>query len=121
MLVFFLTIFTCSAQENATPCDSAYLVVDQPPMFGTDEHDLYKYLSKHFSIKEGCEPPGKLILTWTINAEGKMIDIDVKGIDGHCKTEILDEFKSFPDWTPGKHKGKPVCVKMLFPLYVHFR
>lgn len=52
------------------------------------------------------------LLTWTINTEGRMIDIDATSLEGKCKQDIVRQLERFPLWKPGRLNGKPVCVKM---------
>jgi hypothetical protein len=113
--VFFLIcalvsqVSTNSVAQN-TPCDSVYTMVDEVPMFKNGYQDLAFYIS---NLDYGsCAPDEKVTLTWTIDRSGQMIDIDVLGLDGECKSRIIAQLAKYPKWTPARVMGVPVCFKM---------
>lgn len=102
-----------------SPCDSVYTIVDQMPIYGKGTQDLMHHLMQNLKFKKPCRPEELKRFLWTINKEGKMVDIDLIGLEGKCKAEIIEQLKSFPAWTPGRLNGNPVCVRMILP--IHFR
>lgn len=59
-----------------------------------------------------CSIGEAIILTWTIDLTGKMIDIDAFGLNGECKDRVIGQLAKFPRWTPARVMGIPVCFKM---------
>jgi hypothetical protein len=106
--IFFIGLRTVDSFGQDSPCDSVYTIVDQMPTYGKGTEDLMRYLMKNLKFKKPCRPEELRRLTWTIDKEGKMIDIDLIGLEGKCRDEIIEQLKSFPAWTPGRLNGKLV-------------
>lgn len=122
MIKIWIIIFICGlctvdslGQET---CDSLYTVVDQMPVYGKGQSDILEYLAKNLKFSKTCRPEELRKLTWTIDTEGKMIDIDALGIEGQCKANIIEQLKTFPYWTPGRLNGELVCVRMILPIHI---
>lgn len=92
-------------------CDSIYTIVDEMPKFGTDDNGLLIYMAKNLNFG-ACGLDEMKLLTWTIDSEGRMTNIDATSLKGECKNYVVEQLKKFPLWKPGRHKGKSVCVKM---------
>jgi len=91
-------------------CDSIYTMVDEAPMFKNGYDDLSFYIA---NLDYGsCELPETVILTWTINHLGEMIDIKTPGLEGECSSRIIAQLAKFPRWKPARVMGMPVCFKM---------
>ncbi len=114
LLSGFWTI-DCLGQES--PCDSLFTVVDKEPLFAKEKKGLLEYFGKNLKFNNACKADQLIRLTWTINKEGKMIDIDAVGLEGQCKADLISQLKTFPIWSPGRLKGKLVCVKMTLPMH----
>ena len=96
---------------QTTPCDSVFMVVDEMPTFGDLDNDLSIYIAKNLKFGT-CGLDEMKRLTWTIDTEGRMINIDAPSLEGKCKQDVIAQLEKFPLWKPGRLKGKPVCVKM---------
>jgi hypothetical protein len=119
LAVFVVGISTLQSFGQTNACDSVYTLVDQMPVYGNGTEDVMRYLLKNLKVKAACHPENLKKLTWTINKDGKVIDIDVIGLEEKCKAEVIDQMQTFPAWTPGKLNGNPVCVRMVFPMHIH--
>ena len=92
------------------PCDSVYTKVDEAPMFKNGYDELSFYLRK---LDYGsCDLQKTLLLTWTIDSSGEMIDIDAPALEGECKSRIIAQLAKFPRWSPARLNGIPVCFAM---------
>jgi hypothetical protein len=100
-----------SSLGQTAHCDSVHTIVDEMPKFGTADQELFMYIAKNLKFG-ACGVDEMKLLTWTIDSEGRMINIDATSLDGECKKNVIEQLKKFPSWKPGRHKGKPVCVKM---------
>lgn len=112
-LLFFVAGLMISTQSlgQTIQCDSVYTIVDVMPEFGSTDQDLSLYIIKN--LKFGvCGLDKMKLLTWIIDSEGRMINIDATSLDGECKKKVVEQLKKFPLWKPGRLNGKPVCVKM---------
>jgi hypothetical protein len=102
---------------QTTPCDSVYTIADEMPKFGESNEDFGRYVLKNLKINK-CARYDIRLITWTIDSTGHMVNIDVPGLEGECKQNIIEQLKAFPLWKPGKLKGKPVCVKMMLRICI---
>lgn len=60
------------------------------------------------------------IISFVINQEGKIQNIKViKSIHSTFDAVIIDIVKNFPEWIPGRHRGKNVAVKMNLPIRIN--
>jgi hypothetical protein len=101
------------------PCDSVYQIVETMPSFGkSGKEDLMTYLAKNLRIIDEC-PPGEVrTLTWIVDQNGEMINIDVLAVNDLCRSTIVQQLRKMPRWTPGKVNGRPVCVEMKFRMCI---
>lgn len=91
-------------------CDSVYTMVDEVPTFKNGYDDLSFYLR---NLDYGsCGPHETVVLTWTIDSSGQMINIDAPGLEGECRSRIIGQLAEFPRWNPARLMGIPVCFKM---------
>lgn len=102
---------------QGTTCDTVHTIVDQMPTYGKRQEDLLKYL-RSLKLDRSCRPEELKRLIWTINKDGKLVDIDVVGLEGECRTRIIEQLKAFPAWTPGRLHGELVCVRMIVPIHI---
>lgn len=109
-LLFSLLASTASSGQT-TSCDSVYAFVDEMPKFGNSDLDLQNYIAKNLEFGT-CGLAEMKLLSWTVDTEGHMIDVNATSLGGKCKQDIVAQLKKFPTWKPGKLKGRPVCVKM---------
>lgn len=116
--IFILGLWTVDSFGQESSCDSVYTFVDQMPTYGKGAEDIMKYVKKNFKFENPCRPEELKRLTWTINKEGKMVDIDLVGLEGECRTRTIEQLKSFPTWTPGRLNGELVCVRMVLPVHI---
>ena len=116
--IFILGLWTFDSFGQESPCDSVYTFVDQMPTYGKGTVDLMRYLMKNLKFNKRCLPEELRRLTWTINKEGKMVDIDLVGLEGECRDQAIAQLKPFSTWTPGRLNGKLVCVKMVLPIHI---
>lgn len=110
LLIALMTTGPLLAQ--GVTCDSVYRSVDEGPTFGQSLEAFPKHLQKTLVLKAECRSEESFVLTWTVDKEGNMIDIDAPAFGRICKEDVLRQIKNFPRWAPGKIKGKPVCVRM---------
>jgi len=104
--------------------------IDQLPAFKNCQNsnnedcfnsELVKHVNNYFSypttaIDNNIE--GKVLVYFVIDKDGDVVNITTRGPKG---TKILEDatkklFEKLPHFTPGKHKGKAVNVKHVFPL-----
>ncbi len=94
--------------------------VEQMPSFPDGEAALFKFISEHMNyptVAKENNIVGTVFLSFTINIDGSVQDIEVKrGIGGGCNEEAIRVIASMPLWNPGKQNGSPVRVRYSLPL-----
>jgi periplasmic protein TonB len=80
---------------------------------------LYQFLSKEMKYPSRAkrnDVQGSVYVEFTLNKQGKPKDVKiVKGIGSGCDEEAARAI-ALTEWEPGKQRGKPVNVKMVFPV-----
>jgi protein TonB len=93
-------------------------MLDVQPSF-----DLAPFLKKHLvypALAREAGISGKVVVTFTIDAEGNVAKaVLYKGLGGGCDEEVMRVIKLMPKWTPGIFHGKPVSVS--FNQVIDFR
>lgn len=110
-----------------------FYLVDQIPLFDKCENtpllkqtecfekQMARHITNNFTYpKEALSKKieGKILIQFTINKEGNVIDIKKKGPEN---TEILEEeaeklISRLPKFIPGTHNGEKVLVKYALPI-----
>ena len=116
-LIFAILLAAFYARGQTINCDSVYRIVEQMPVYKNGMEDFYDDFGK-VKLTKGCQVD-VASLSWVVNTEGQMIDIEVKVLDEKCASSIVTQLKTFPRWTPAKHAGRNVCIRMT--LVVHVR
>lgn len=93
-------------------CDSIYTIVDEMPVYKKGNHDLVRDLMQGVVFNRACPPNDIRQFIWTIDKEGKMLDIDIPNLDKECKDILIAQLTKMQPWTPGRQRGRLVCVKM---------
>lgn len=124
MVIALMGTATLNAQESnaktVKKADKIYDVVDQMPEFKGGMDALMKYLGDNVTYPEKAKEEkieGKVFVSYVINEKGKVTQVKIeKGANELLDKEALRVINKMPDWTPGKHEGKNVNVKMHLPI-----
>lgn len=99
--------------------------LDQKPEFPGGNSALFNYLKDNIkypadAVEEKLE--GRVILTFIVNREGKIVNAKVKkSVSPSCDKEALRIVRSMPDWIPGMKDGKAVTVQYTLPVTFKLR
>ncbi|HEU5290035.1 MAG TPA: hypothetical protein VFU05_05275 [Cyclobacteriaceae bacterium] len=118
VLIFVISITFNRCASQASVCDTTYTVVDEMPMYKSGNSDLIRDIRENFKFDKNCKPEELRQLIWTIDEKGKVVNIDVVGLEGDCKNNITKQAKLLTDWRAGKLQGKPVCTKITIPIHI---
>jgi protein TonB len=124
MALFRLLLLSCSllfisvisAQEEAGKTDP----IEQAPEFPGGMTAMYEYLAEnmHYPLEaraKGIE--GKVYVQFVISKTGDIEDVEIiKGVHDLIDKQAFIVVRDMPDWTPGKHEGKPVRVRYTIPI-----
>lgn len=101
------------------------MVESKPSFMGGDQNDFSKWVSQNLVYPEIAKEngvSGKVILTFTLTADGKVTNVKVlKGIDAALDKEAVRVVSSSPKWTPGKQRDRAVKVQFIFPVHFQLR
>ncbi|MFB6320820.1 energy transducer TonB [Saccharicrinis sp. FJH54] len=94
-----------------------YVFVDSMPHYPGGDGELIKFFMNNFQYPQEIDACCMIIIGFIIDAEGKMKDLKIiRSLQDDFDKEVLRVMRLMPDWKPGKCSGKPVPVKMTFPL-----
>jgi hypothetical protein len=103
-------------------CDSVRMAADVMPTYKRGLPDFLVEFRKEMPVRDGCHPD-KIVFKWTVDKAGKLSNIEViaDGTDDKCRADYIRILESMATWTPASYKGKPVCVRMVTPMYVDYK
>ncbi|MGL5787728.1 MAG: energy transducer TonB [Bacteroidales bacterium] len=114
-------VFQKPVIEEEDPTEhQIFTVVEEMPQFPGGETALLQYLAKSVKypvIAQENGIQGRVICSFTINKDGKVVDpVVVRGVDPSLDKEAIRVINAMPAWKPGKQRGKPVRVKYTVPI-----
>lgn len=126
LTVFFGLLFSASqAQIDSTKakCDSVYTVCEEMPVFPGGELGFMRFLSKNLRATYEEMPCASRTLYFQFVIDTKGIPKEIKLMRSYegCEywsNRVLEAARKMPDWSPGKSRGKPVCVQMQMPVRI---
>jgi TonB family protein len=115
-LLFILAI-CCEAKY--IPEDGIYSVAEQMPEYTDGIQEFEQHVKDYISAND--LETGSVFVSFVITDTGDLQDIKVvKSISDIHDELAVKAIKSAPNkWQPGSDEGKPVSVKMVYP--VHFK
>ena len=106
--------------EAAPVEEQVFQVVEQNPEFPGGMAALGQYLGKNLKYPAAASRAnvsGRVFLTFVVNTDGSIQDIQVlKGLGFGCDEEAQRVVKGMPKWNPGKQSGRNVRVKYNLPI-----
>lgn len=102
----------CLAQSVTNDCDKVYEVAEEMPQYPGGFEAMNKFIYGKMKNPSKSPAKGRTVIDFVVKADGSLSDFVIKmSSDSLLGNEALRVVKSMPKWTPGKMKGKPVCVK----------
>ena len=103
-----------------------FMFVEEKPKFnGGDANEFSKWVGKNLVYPEIAKEngvQGKVILSFTLTAEGEITNIKVvRGIDPALDKEAVRVVSKSPKWEPGKQRDRAVKVQFIFPVHFQLR
>ena len=95
-------------------------IAEQMPSFPGGMGECMKWLAENvhyppIAAETGQE--GKVILQFTVNTDGSIVDIQVvRSVSPALDQEAIRAVKAMPKWIPGRQNGKEVRVKFTLPV-----
>ena len=108
--------------EEAIPFE---MVESKPSFMGGGQNEFSKWVGKNLVYPEIAKEngvQGKVILSFTLTAEGEITNIKVvRGIDPALDKEAVRVVSKSPKWEPGKQRDRAVKVQFIFPVHFQLR
>ncbi len=95
-----------------------YDYVTQKPVFPGGDAKLVAFINKnrHYpaeAYKKGIQ--GRVTCSFVVNADGTVTHISIlKGVEPSLNKEAIRIMSKMPEWTPGKHEGQTVPVRVVW-------
>lgn len=102
------------------PSRPVYRVAEEMPRYPGGDEALLQFIAQHVKYPEDAMKTGRqgrVVCAFIVEADGTMSNIQViRGIYPSLDQEAMRVLSTFPRWTPGKVKGKPVRVAFTVPI-----
>ena len=109
-----------TTDEMINSDEEIFMKVEEMPEFPGGYEGLAKYLSDSITypaIAKEYNIQGKVFVQFVVEKNGKVSNVKiVRGVDKNLDKEAVRVVQSFPDWKPGKQKGKEVRVSLVVPI-----
>lgn len=143
ILLFLLFISSCAShgvktEENEKNEEKSYRIIEKVPIFpGCEKFENYaeatnnklrnclsqkvqEHIHGNFSTSLGAalglEGIQKILVTFTIDATGSVVDVLAKGPHLILESEAKRVMSLLPKFTPGEQRGKKVAVTFTLPI-----
>ncbi len=107
-------------QENTSPDDAVFQVVEVMPEYPGGQAAMINYLSTNIKYPEEAKTKGitgTVYVNYIVEKDGAISNVKImKGIGGGCDEEAWRVVKGMPKWSPGKQKGENVRVMFNLPI-----
>lgn len=97
-----------------------YDFVSEKPSFPGGDGRLIGFINRERryperAYKKGIQ--GRVTCSFVVNADGTVSNITIlKGVEPSLNKEALRIFAAMPVWNPGKIDGRPVPVRVIWPI-----
>jgi hypothetical protein len=130
-LLVLITLLTKSelifGQDLA--CDSIYSFGEIMPRYKDGDQALINYIHLELmpllndSLNDEVKLISKIYFKVKINSNGQVVEAEIiqKDLTAVCKTALVSKLLTMQGWSPGIHKGQPVCMTMTIPVNITYR
>jgi protein TonB len=112
-------------ETNNEVTEKIYIWAEEMPKFPGGDSELIKFFSQNLvypEIAKRAEVEGKVILSFIVDKNGNIIDVEVaKSIGAGCDEEAMRVLSIMPRWIPGKQNGNPVLTRINIPVVFKLR
>ncbi len=97
-----------------------YDFVSEKPSFPGGDSRLVSFINKErrypeHAYRKGIQ--GRVTCSFVVNVDGSISNITIlKGVEPSLNKEALRIFSQMPEWIPGKLDGRPVPVRVIWPI-----
>ncbi len=114
------TVVEVFEQEEEVVEEEVFTIVENMPEFPGGQKKLFEFLGKNIKFPPAAKAngiSGKVYVNFTVAKDGKIENVKViRGVHDLLDKEAVRVVKSFPNWKPGKQRGKAVKVSYNLPI-----
>lgn len=100
--------------------DDIFVTVEEPPEFPGGYQALMKHIRSNLKYPADARRlciEGAVFVQFVVDKSGNVINPSVlRGLHKSLDQSALDAISTLPKWKPGRMEGKPVNVRMVFPI-----
>lgn len=101
--------------DTRTEAAKVYKIADQMPEFPGGDQALMEYIQAN--IRKPWGVYGRVIVQFVVDTDGTVTNVKVlRSADPWLDEQALRIIRAMPRWVPGRHKGRPVCVRYVVPV-----
>ncbi|WP_264790007.1 energy transducer TonB [Aureispira anguillae] len=136
--IFLLFYSSWSWAQDNNSDNALFTVVEQMPRFAGCEaleeeqakkscadQKLLQYIYTNIRVPPHLDKTiisSKLVISFIVDKQGQVIEPTIiRSVHPDLDALYIDLVKNMPKWIPGKHNGKAVNVKIMFPIQLCFR
>ena len=107
-------------EETEEEKNRIFVSVEQPPVFPGGQAGFEDYIKKNLkypAIARDNKLEGNVFIQFTVWKDGQIKDTRVaKGIHPEIDAEAIRLVNNMPKFTPGRQNGRPVNVRVIYPI-----
>ncbi len=113
-------VIVAASEASVENTRDVFSFAEEMPKFPGDS--LQSYLQHNIvfpALEKEQGKAGTVYVSFVVNADGSVSDVTIaKGVPGApgFATEAIRVFSTMPNWIPGKMNGRPVAIKMTWPV-----
>ena len=95
--------------------------VQQYPVFPGGDNSMMTFIQKNYRFPRHNDfyNQGIIYVRFVVSHKGDIMNVEIeRGIDPDLDKEAIRVVSSMPQWEPGKHRGRPVNVRMIIPIKI---
>lgn len=98
--------------------------VEQYPVFPGGDPAMTSFIQGNFKFprQNFSNDQGTIYVRFVVSHKGEIHDAAIeRGLSPDLDREAIRVVRSMPNWEPGKHRGRPVNVRMIIPIRVRYQ
>jgi TonB family protein len=107
-------------EQKSKAADEVFTLVDEKPSYPGGMTAFYEFIATNLNYPKAASKAGiqgRVFVQFIVDTDGSLTDIKtLKGIGNGCDEEAERVLSIAPKFTPGKHEGKSVKVRMVLPI-----
>jgi protein TonB len=98
--------------------------VQQYPVFPGGDNAMMSFIQNNYRFPHHVDRynQGIIYVRFVVSHKGDVTDVAIeRGISPELDKEALRVVRAMPQWEPGKHRGRPVNVRMVIPMKIRYQ